>query len=1217
MRSACGVKSLVLVSFPAIFFLLACCSDLQAQNSRGTILGHVTDPSGAVIVGAKVSVRNVSTDVTDVFTTNSVGDYVFLNLVPGTYDMTVEAKGFETERSTGLILEVDQTLRQDYQLKLGTTTEKVEVTAQSQMVQTDNTTLGNVLEETLIEDLPSNGRDFTSLLELSAGAANLSGGSQVAYAGHGLNSGFAEVSLNGARPESTNFMVDGVTDTDAFFSGIANIPSEFAVQEVKVQTGLYSAEYGQGSGQVNVAVKSGANTWHGQAYDFLQNDALEPGSPLQAEKNAANNTNYPTKTPFKQNQFGGTLGGPVRIPFLYNGRDKTFWFVAYDGGRRSTSTGTLQTDQIPSAAERSGNFSDWPYPIYDPTTNGTAPVVPCDPNNPNTPCNPLGRQAFTNNQIPSDRINAMGQKLLNLYPTPDVSICTTLPCQNYSIPIHSTVDTDNVTMRVDQNWGEKDRLFFTGHIRREDSTSPSLLPYSGSEGFTHSELYGLNWEHYVSTNTMNSARFAYNRQFFNTSSVTAYGPNLQAALGFLNAPSMPALHGIPVISLADQYSNIGNGNNGYSTKHGLWQFIDNLNMIRGKHTITVGADIRRMPEFEQDTYLGIGSLTYNGGYTASNPADAGTIGPNAGNPVADMLLGDTIAITPPYPLGVDYLHVVGTNWNFFAQDDFRISPRLTLNLGLRYERPPNYHNTDNTSGWNFDPADGGSLSWVSRSFVQGVEQTAAAQGLTPYAPYLNCCVSKTLLPIDNKDFAPRIGIAWRPLHTDRLVVRSGYGIFYDTYMRYYDLIQNFDIDALQTEFPNTNYPTGTGFETASPEPALNQLWLPPISGAQFFSTSQPWNSPNFTSPILNQVDWPQNHNPYNQQWTLDTQFALAPSLLLDVGYVGSHGLREPTYWLFNTAYQPKVPGDACNYLFDASQAAGTSCATDPNFQPIDTRVPFTNLPSVMYANANILGSNYSALQVQLRQRFTHGLTYLVSFTWSRSFDEMSGIGNISGNSGFVQDPHNPEGDYGPASFDQPKRLTASGSWELPVGKGKRWSLGAANWVLGGWKASGIYTLTSGRTFTVYGYSGPCWDQVGDPCWWGRYRANVSGSPTSGFAQSPSEWFNPNVFSAPEAGTYGDSSKGMLRGPYFSDLDLGFNKLIPITERQHLQFRLEIFNTGSNWHSLNDFYGTNLIPGNGLGGCNFGTLASIGCDPYSNYAHLWNPRVLQMSLVYSF
>lgn len=841
------MKSRICSCLAIVFLALAPCAPLQAQNSRGTILGHVTDPSGGVIVGARVTVRNLSTEITNQFATNSVGDYVFLNLVPGTYEITVEARGFKTEHSSGLILEVDQTLRQDYQLSLGAATAKVEVIAHTQMVQTDNTTLGNVLEQALIEDLPSNGRDFTSLLELSAGAANLSGGSQAAWAQHGLNSGFAEVSLNGARPESTSFMVDGVTDTDAFFGGIANTPSEFAVQEVKIQTGLYSSEYGQGSGQVDVAIKSGTNSLHGHAYDFLQNDRLNPSSPLQEEKNMSNGTNYPTRTPFKQNQFGGTLGGPVRIPLLYNGRDKTFWFVAYDGGRRSTSSGSLQTDQIPTASERTGNFSDWPYPIYDPITNGTAPIVPCDPNNPNTPCNPLGRQAFANNQIPTGRISAMGQKLLNLYPTPNVAICTQLPCQNFSIPLHNSLDTNNITMRVDQNWGEKDRLYFTGHIRREDSTNPNLLPYSGSTTFTHAELFGLNWEHFFSAHTLNTARVGFNRQFFSDNPDTAYGPDLQTALGFQNAPTPPALHGIPVINLVDQYNGIGNGSYGLSDKHSSFQYIDNLKLIRGKHTITIGADIRRMQEYEEDNYLGIGSLSFNGGYTSSNPNDAGTIGPNSGNPVADMLLGDLINLTAPAPLGVDYLHVVGTNWNFFAQDDFRVSPRLTLNLGVRYERPPNYHSPDN-SGWNLDPSDGGSLSWVSQSFVQGVEQTAAAQGLTPYAPYLNCCISNTLVPIDNKDFAPRIGIAWRPFPTDRLVVRAGYGIFYDTYMRYYDLIQNFDSNALQTEFANTNYTTGTGFETVSPEPALNQLWLPPFQAPSFSALPNPGTVPALPAP---------------------------------------------------------------------------------------------------------------------------------------------------------------------------------------------------------------------------------------------------------------------------------------------------------------------------------------------------------------------------------
>jgi hypothetical protein len=536
---------------------------------------------------------------------------------------------------------------------------------------------------------------------------------------------------------------------------------------------------------------------------------------------------------------------------------------------------------------------------------------------------------------------------------------------------------------------------------------------------------------------------------------------------------------------------------------------------------------------------------------------------------------------------------------------------------LRYEIPPNYHTSDG-SGWNFDPANGGSISWVSRSFVNNVIQTAQSEGLTPYAPYLNCCVPNTLLPIDKKDFAPRIGIAWRPLQTDRFVIRAGYGIFYDTYMRYYDLIQNFDSNTLQTQFANNTYTAGTGGETVSPEPALSNLWLPPISSAQFFSTTQPWNSPGFSSPILNQVNWPLNHNPYNQQWTVDTQYALRSDLLLDVGYVGSHGLRQPTYLLFNTATPPKVSGDACNYLFDVSQATGGNgnCLSDANFQPIDTRVPYANLPSIMYANANVLSSNYNALQVQLRQRFNHGLTYLVSYTWSRAFDELSGVGNIQGNNGFTQDPHNVAADYGPASFDQPNRLTASGSWELPVGKNKRFSLGAGNWILGDWQISGIYTLTSGRAFSVYGYSGPSFDQMGEP-FTGRYRADVSGDPRSGFQQSPSEWFNTGVFSTSVPGVYGNSSKGLLRGPYFADLDLGFTKVFPITERQKLQFRTELFNVGSSWHAKNDFSGTNLIPGNTVGSCNFGFLGGAGCDQASVSNHLWYPHTLQLSLVYSF
>jgi hypothetical protein len=312
------------VFFSLFFLLLMNCGVLRAQNSRGTILGHVVDSTGGVVVGAKVTVRNLDTGISNQFTTNSAGDYVFVNMVPGKYELKVEATGFKTEVTPGLVLEVEQTLRQDYKLDVGAVAETIEVKTDTQMVQTDNTTLGNVIDQRMIENLPSMGRDVTNFLELSAGASNLSGGSQVAFAGHGLNSNFAEVSLNGARPESTSFMLDGVTDTEAFFSGIANIPTEFSVQEVKIQTGLYSAEYGQGSGQVNIAIKSGTNSWHGQAYDFVQNNVFQPNNPLQQEFNVINGTNVPVNPPFSQNQFGGTLGGPVIIPKVYDGHDKTF-----------------------------------------------------------------------------------------------------------------------------------------------------------------------------------------------------------------------------------------------------------------------------------------------------------------------------------------------------------------------------------------------------------------------------------------------------------------------------------------------------------------------------------------------------------------------------------------------------------------------------------------------------------------------------------------------------------------------------------------------------------------------------------------------------------------------------------------------------------------------------------------------------------------------------
>jgi hypothetical protein len=1215
---------------------------LRAQNSQGTILGHVQDSSGAAVAGAKVTVTNANTNVAQHFTTSSVGDYVFVDVIPGTYQVEVEASGFKTEISSGLILEVDQTLRQDFRLEVGKIKEVMTITADAQMVQTDNTTTGTVLDQKTIEELPSSGRDFNNLLNLSAGAANFSGGAQAdGWVNHGLNTSFTEVSLNGARPDSLSFMVDGVADTDNIFASASGIPAEFAIQEVKVQTGLYSAEYGQGSGQINLAIKSGTNQWHGQAYDYIQNDMFNPKSPLAEEQHLFEGGAVPKVLPWKQNQFGGTLGGPVRIPWLYNGRDKSFWFFAYDGGRRHFVPANETAIQVPTAAERTGNFSDWinpatgtPFPLYDPSTTVCAPA-----------CNAATRTPFPNNQIPSTEINAMGQKLINLYPLPNIN-CT-MPCNNYLVPLHDSITTNNETMRVDQNFGDKDRLYFTANLRSDDEPRPSMLPYSGSINSTTAQLFALNWEHTVNANTINTLRIGYNHLFYQSVQETAYGPNLQANLGFANAPDVPALYALPNIGPQDGYSGIGNGQYETSTKSGTDQLVDNLKMIRGKHAITVGIDLRRLREFEQDNYLGNGTISANGEYTANcnagqtaPPCPVGSPGLGLGNAVADLLLSDPSSLSGPYPLGVDYFHTFGTNLNLFAQDDFRVTPRLTLNLGLRYELPPAFHSIDN-SGWGFDPANGGSLDWANKSFVQGIDRLASSSGVSVTPSFLNCCIQNSLVPQDKKDFAPRIGISWRPFPTDRFVVRAGYGLFYDTYMRYYDQVQNYDENYLQTVLP-ASYPTAPGNGTAYPGPSLNQLWSPPIQGlggvgggTGFGAFTLPkWDSNDFlsTSYILNQVPWPHNHNPYNQQWTLDFQYALQSTLLLDVGYVGSHGIRMPTYLLFNAAPPPPNPNDPCNgggaaplgpYLDISQVPAGSPCLTDPNFYVIDQHVPYPNVPSEMYANANVLTSSYNSLQVQLRQRFNHGLTYNIAYTWAKSLDEISAINLVNGNNNFIQNPQDIKADYGPSSFNQPNRLTANGSWELPVGKGKRWSLGPANWVLGGWKASGIYTITSGRSFTAYGYNGANLDEMGiysGSSYDNRYRPDQSGSAESGFTRSYTEWFNGSVFSLAAPGTYGNEGKGELRGPYYEDLDLSFAKVIPITERQRLQVRFEMFNAGSTWH-----HGA-WIPCASVPSCGNTPLGSLvppqsSADLVSPSAwardNLWQGHTIQLSAVYSF
>jgi hypothetical protein len=1217
-------------------FLLAVCiliwsfslTEMHAQNSQGTILGHVMDPSGAVVTGATVRIVNVATSVSRTTRTNGVGDYVFVNIPPGNYDLNVEAAGFSGAKTSAVRLDVEATLRQDFKLQVGAAEQEVTVTSNSQMVQTDNATEGEVIPGKLIDELPIAGRDFTNLLRIQAGATEVQGSSTLYWAQHGLNNDFTSVSVNGARTESVSYLVDGISDNDQYFSTANNIPNSGAIEEFKVQNGLYSAEYGQGSAQVNVAIKTGTNQFHGTLYDYLQNDVFQPQNPFSVWSHDINGTPLPAKNTLKQNQYGFTFGGPLSIPKLYNGHNRTFFFYSYEAGRQRKSN--ISNVLVPTAAERNGDFSDWRdangnlVPIYDPTTEVGG--------------NPATRTPFPNNQIPSGSISGIAANYMNLLPLPNVPVANMAACAqtngngsgactNFVTSLSQPYDTDNHTFRLDENVSDKDRMYVTGILGEQKFHNPSAIPLTGEIKYQKNYLLGVNWQRSITQNMFNEFRVGYNWMDWRNGSDSSNGLNYGQRLGFANVPGNPRMWGAPNIAY-NGFQSIGDTNSGWTQKENNYEFVDNLKWIHGKHTVTLGTDIRRYMLSMIAAFGSTGVVSFDGSYTGLNPSlsqNSSYTTPGAGSSLADFLIGNPKNVTGPAPGGSDLFDVRATNWNFFLEDDLRLTPSLTLNLGVRYEIPPAYHDIYN-SGAQLDMSNGGGFLLANRNTATTVQQLGGF-------PFLaRCCVDNKLVQPDHRDFAPRIGVAWRPFPTDRFVVRAGYGIFYDLQNQWYSLTTYDNISTIIGA--SAFYPTSTGATPAAPN-TLDTLWFPSTVDYGFFgigANAFPSYIPYF------QINWPRNRSPYNQQWTLDTQFALRENLLLDVGYIGSHSVREPGYWYYNAASMPSIDDHCDQYRAAAEAAADTTCIGDANFVPALARAHFSNISTHAYAVANLFSSNYNALQVRLNQRFSRGLLYQLNYTWSRTFDNVSAINNIPTTSLTLQNNNCFSCDYGPASFDQPSRFVASGTYELPIGRDRALSLGPANWILGGWNFSGIYTVASGMPESLSaGFGGNGEDgvradlrrpnQVGDPSAAVFGALDPSVYPVANFKNKIFHWFNPAAFAAPAGNQYGDVGRNSIRQPYFMRGDITLAKTFAITERQNFQFGLQIFNVFSLWHSnINGGpNGGGGIQGN-LQSTTFGSLVAIDSAPNGNplpenlqsgFRRLWNPRTIQLLAKYSF
>ncbi len=662
------MRSLLQLKWQAVFLVSVLCMSpqgSQAQTSAGAILGVVTDQTGAAVPDAHVVVRNIGTNAELHFDTGANGNYSFSSLIPGEYLVEVSKTGFETVGAPHVRVDVNQSVRIDLKLPLGQTTQEIQVQATPTLVQTDNVTVGQVIDNRQVTDLPLSGRDFTNLVRLGANVTQVSGGINAAtnIRRHGLDDTFSNVSVNGSRPAAISFLIDGVTDNEGLFQTAAVIPPIDAIEEFKLQTSQYSAEFGMGAGQVNVALKAGTNTLHGALWEFIRNDALQPRNPRTH-----------IVTPLKQNQFGFAVGGPVLIPKVFNGKNRTFFFVSYEGGRRTSAS--VGRGQVPTAQELQGNFSDWPTQLYNPLTTVPSPGSPGN----------ISRSPFPGNQIPLSLLAPQSLAIAKYFPAPNVA-CT-LPCNNFVRTYSGTIDTDTVTSRFDHYISQSDRIFGQYLQEVQAAGAPNLIPLSGTTGIQRTHLASIQWAHIFSPRMLNEFRVGYNNLYFLNSYETSNGSvKYWQQVGLQNLVPGPLYNALPNIVLGSSYAPLG--------ASGAVPFLNISNTFQFSE-----------PSASRDPVTICGSALMCG--RTSTTIRAGTAAldrctspdntphkilccpkPRASRrrvmalPIScwatPMRWGPSAVAFRSFESGVDRGRY--TDIGLYLQDDFRISSQLTLNLG--------------------------------------------------------------------------------------------------------------------------------------------------------------------------------------------------------------------------------------------------------------------------------------------------------------------------------------------------------------------------------------------------------------------------------------------------------------------------------------------------------------------------------------------------------
>ena len=955
---------------PAILLLLAAIipAHLLAQSTSARIVGTVTDAFGAVQPRVTVKITNLETNAVRLVTTNEAGDYSVLNLPIGNYEIAVEQSGFKRHVQRPIKLDVDQTARIDVRLEVGQVSESVTVEASAPLIESERSGIGQVVENKTIVQLPLNGRNFIRLGSLIPGTTRGAPGNSTLRSRQENEA----LTANGQRPEYNNYTLDGIDNNETNLGLAVLIPSVDAIQEFKVQTANYSAEFGRAAGAIiNVAIKSGGNELRGTAYDFMRNDIFDARNPFSL-----------TKDPLRRNQFGGTIGGPVELPrpifgpLAYRGINRTFFFFSYEGLRERRSS--TKRFMVPTAAQRNGDFSGLPT-IYDPfdlVGSGNA----------------ASRVAFPNNRIPADRISPIAQRVLNFYPLPNNSD----PASNYLEQFSDPIDGDQIQVRGDHALTAKDQLMLRYSWSNRANTTRTIA-FNGETTFNRPRGAVIGYTRTFSSTVVNEFRFGTQRYSFDFLP-EGLGVDGISPLGLPAFGASGNLLRYPTISIRNLTSFGGNAALPVVRAENTFQWLDNLSFVFGRHSMKLGGEIRRFQFNNFQPQTSAGNYSFTGAFT-------GVRGSQYANGLADFLLGLPLQEQILNTAGYHPTYLRNTRVSLYLQDDYQVAPRLTLNLGLRWERDGNW--TEKYDRW----------AYFDFETAQVVYPKTAQIPFTTFPYPFRFDGLETVKQPTNKALAPRIGLAFRPFNDNSTVIRSAFGIFWG-----------------QSEM------NPIGNTVATPPPFfLRQTVTSGTTTPELRFGVFPGTSPSQLLPAIPSfftLDPDQFSNGYVQQWNLGIERQLFRDLAVKASYVGSRGNR------LNRRYEgnPALP---------------------PGAGSVQSRRRYPNFGSITFADSNGF-STYHSLQLSAEKRFSQGLQFLAGYTWSKSLDTTSSWGGLGSENFLPQDPANLFLEKGRSAFDLSHRFTLSFVYELPL----RLKNKALNGVLGGWQVNGIVTVQTGFPFTV-------------------------------------------------------------------------------------------------------------------------------------------------------